>query len=138
MKSLLIITSTCEATGTCLCPVGSVRDDRDYQFPHLIVTLNEAEPDTASGTLYEAFISETNSTLFNFDIPYTAPYAGATCNLVFLFPYEDELFGAPGFTYDYSGIEAVEESNGGVRFSLLDGIADQVCFAPSFPFTHTF
>jgi len=61
----------------------------DYQYPHLIVPVNSASPDTAYGTQYFGNISSTVSTIFNFDIP--ASYSGKTCSLVFLFPEKADL-----------------------------------------------
>nr|POE63519.1 putative glucan endo-1,3-beta-glucosidase eglc [Quercus suber] len=61
----------------------------EYQYPHLIVPVSSAEPNTAYGTQYNATISTTISTIFNFDIP--ASYQGKTCSLVFLFPEQADL-----------------------------------------------
>ncbi|TVY43964.1 hypothetical protein LSUB1_G001367 [Lachnellula subtilissima] len=61
-----------------------------FQFPHLIVPTSPKSPDTAFGNSFKASISPINSTLFNFDIPTTAPYTGF-CSLIFLFPYAQNL-----------------------------------------------
>ncbi|MCJ1350644.1 MAG: hypothetical protein MMC33_000625 [Icmadophila ericetorum] len=60
-----------------------------FEFPHLIVPVNSAEPTTAYGTSYDGTFSSTISTLFNFDIPPTD--AGKTCSLIFLLPEQSQL-----------------------------------------------
>ncbi|KAF4636325.1 hypothetical protein G7Y89_g1754 [Cudoniella acicularis] len=92
-----------------------------FQFPHLIVPTSPESPDTAFGNSYKAYISPINSTLFNFDIPATAPYTG-TCSLVFLFPYADSTDPSAG-KYYFSGIEQELGENGGLDFALLSGVA---------------
>jgi hypothetical protein len=92
-----------------------------FQFPHLIVPTSNQSPNTAFGNSYKAYISPINSTLFNFDIPTTAPYTG-TCSLVFLFPYASELDPSAG-KYYFSGIEEEEGEHGGLDFALLSGVA---------------
>ncbi|TVY21732.1 hypothetical protein LARI1_G000398 [Lachnellula arida] len=92
-----------------------------FQFPHLIVPTSPKSPDTAFGNSFKAYISPSNTTLFNFDIPTTAPYTG-TCSLVFSFPYASELDPSAG-TYFFSGIEEEKGESGGLDFALLSGIA---------------
>jgi len=76
-----------------------------FLFPHLIVPTSIESPDQSSGDSYFAYISPSNSTLFNFDVPNIPPYTG-TCALVFQFPVKSELDkNAPPFYY--SGIEQV-------------------------------
>lgn len=72
----------------------------DYQFPHLIVPVNSASPDTAYGTSYNGEVTSTISSLFNFDIP--PSYAGKTCSLVFLFPEQSQLT-TSSFTFSGDG-----------------------------------
>ncbi|KAI4157364.1 MAG: hypothetical protein LQ342_008337 [Letrouitia transgressa] len=61
----------------------------DFQYPHLIVGVDKSKPDTAFDTSYNAHISPTVSSIFNFDIPTT--YSGRDCALQFLFPTRDNL-----------------------------------------------
>lgn len=94
-----------------------------FEFPHLIVPTSLTNPEKAGGNSYKAWISESNSTLFNFDIPATAPYLG-TCALVFQFPYGSDLNpDTPKFFF--SGLEQQEGANGGLNFALLDGVANE-------------
>jgi glucan endo-1,3-beta-D-glucosidase len=60
-----------------------------YEFPHLIVPVDSANPSKAYGTSYNGTISPSVSSIFNFDIP--SSYAGKTCSLVFLFPELSQL-----------------------------------------------
>lgn len=60
-----------------------------YEFPHLIVPVDSANPSKAYGTSYNGTINPSVSSIFNFDIP--ASYAGKTCSLVFLFPELSQL-----------------------------------------------
>ena len=101
------------ATATATCPTGISAGV--FQFPHLIVPTSPNAPDHAFGDQYSATISPINTTLFNFDIPSSAPYNN-TCALLFLFP-----FGAA--TY-FSGIEEEEGENGGLDFALLAEVAN--------------
>lgn len=78
----------------------------EYQYPHLIVPVNSAEPDTAYGTQYNGTITPTMSTIFNFDLP--ASYAGETCSLVFLFP-EQAALDTSAFTFNGQGGISVNE-----------------------------
>lgn len=79
----------------------------DYQYPHLIVEVDKNQPSSALGNGYNAHISSTTSSIFNFDIP--PSYEGKTCSLVFLFPERDQL---PTSTYTFSGA-------GGLNFARL-------------------
>ena len=60
-----------------------------YEYPHLIIPVDKASPDTASGTSFDGMITSSISTIFNFDIP--SGDAGKTCTLVFLFPEKKDL-----------------------------------------------
>ncbi|EPE29387.1 hypothetical protein GLAREA_00547 [Glarea lozoyensis ATCC 20868] len=94
-----------------------------FQYPHLIVPTSPQSPDHAFGNSYKAYISPTNTTLFNFDIPDQAPYLG-TCGLVFQFPYRSQLAWHNEPTFYFSGLEQEVGSNGGLNFALLSGVAD--------------
>ncbi|KAF2486653.1 ubiquitin 3 binding protein But2 C-terminal domain-containing protein [Neohortaea acidophila] len=83
-----------------------------WQFPHLIVTVNSAEPDKAYGTQFNGTASGTISTIFNFDIP--ASYAGKECSIEFLFPTQDQLE-TSAYTY----------SPGMFNFAFLKGAATE-------------
>ena len=84
-----------------------------YQYPHLIVPVDAANPDKAYGTQYNGTINSKVSTIFNFDIP--ASYAGKTCSTVFLFPQLDQLE-----TSSYSF-----NDKGGFTIAVLNGVADE-------------
>ncbi|KEQ64941.1 glycoside hydrolase [Aureobasidium melanogenum CBS 110374] len=84
-----------------------------YQFPHLIVPVDAANPNKAYGTQYNATINSKVSTIFNFDIP--ASYAGKTCSTVFLFPQLDQLE-----TSSYSF-----NDKGGFTIAVLNGVANE-------------
>ena len=61
----------------------------DYQYPHLIVPVSSEHPDKSYGTSYNGKMSESMSSVFNFDIPKS--YEGQTCSVVFLFPEKSDL-----------------------------------------------
>jgi len=82
-----------------------------WEFPHLIIPIDSNTPTIPAGTSYFGEVSSTISTIYNFDIP--ASDAGKTCSLVFLFPTQDQLETS---SFTFSG-------NGGIAFSLLDGVA---------------
>lgn len=71
-----------------------------YEYPHLIVPVDSANPTTAKGTSYFATISPTVSSIFNFDIK--PEDAGKTCSLVFLFPEQKDLE-TSSFTFNGKG-----------------------------------
>lgn len=84
-----------------------------YETPHLIVPVDSSQPDKAEGTQYNATISQTKSTIFNFDIP--SSYSGKQCSLIFLFPQQSQLE-TSGFT---------QSGSGGLTFTKLNNIASQ-------------
>jgi glucan endo-1,3-beta-D-glucosidase len=84
-----------------------------YQYPHLIVPVDAANPNKAYGTQYNGTFNSKVSTIFNFDIP--ASYAGKTCSTVFLFPELDQLE-----TSSYSF-----NDKGGFTIAVLNGVADE-------------
>ncbi|KAL9100684.1 MAG: hypothetical protein Q9187_009338, partial [Circinaria calcarea] len=69
------------------CPADLVPGN--FEFPHLIVPVDSAQPDKAGGTSYNGTVSSTVSSIFNFDIH--PSFAGKTCSLVFLLPTQDKL-----------------------------------------------
>ncbi|KAL8962220.1 MAG: hypothetical protein Q9183_005187 [Haloplaca sp. 2 TL-2023] len=85
----------------------------EFEFPHLIVPLDETKPDTAFGTQFNGKFSPTVSTVFNFDFP--ASLEGRSCNVVFLFPKQEDLVTS---SYTVSG-------SGGIEVSRLNGIVDE-------------
>jgi hypothetical protein len=85
----------------------------NYQYPHLIVPVNSAHPDTAYGTQYNGTITSKICTIFNFDIP--ASYVGKTCSAIFLLPKKQDLETS---SYSLSG-------SGTCTVSGLKGNADQ-------------
>ncbi|PGH04522.1 hypothetical protein AJ79_07048 [Helicocarpus griseus UAMH5409] len=69
-------------------------DLTNFEFPHLIVPIDSQNPDTVRGTSFNATVSPTISSVFNFDIPNSA--SGLTCTLWFLFPDRDSIFSGDG------------------------------------------
>jgi hypothetical protein len=60
----------------------------DFEFPHLIVPISAAHPDTANANSYFPTVSPGDlSTIFNFDIA----RSDQTCELGFYFPRQDQL-----------------------------------------------
>lgn len=84
-----------------------------YEFPHLIVPINSAMPNTAYGTQYNGKADHTISTIFNFDIP--GGDAGKMCNFVFVLPHHKQLQTS---SFSFSG-------SGGFAFWMLNGVANQ-------------
>lgn len=60
-----------------------------FEYPHLIVPVDKANPDQAGGISYNGTISSTISSIFNFDIPNID--SGKTCTLVFFLPQQTQL-----------------------------------------------
>ena len=56
----------------------------EFQYPHLIVSVDKSAPNTAQGNGYNAHFAPNISSIFNFDIPFS--YEGLTCSLIFLLP----------------------------------------------------
>jgi hypothetical protein len=79
-------TATATSTSATGCPTDL---SGEFQFPHLIVRIDSAKPDTPHGTGLNGTVNSTVATTFNFDIPQS--FSGKTCNLVFLFPRKEEL-----------------------------------------------
>ncbi|KAL9061108.1 MAG: hypothetical protein Q9162_000253 [Coniocarpon cinnabarinum] len=84
-----------------------------YEYPHLIIHADSANPTSASGTSYNGIASPSVSSLFNFDIP--SSDAGKTCSLVFLLPNKDELTTS---SYNMTG-------SGQIDFGMLAAVANQ-------------
>ena len=82
-----------------------------YEFPHFIVEVDKNQPTTALGNSYNARISSTVSSIFNFDIP--PSYQGKTCSLIFAFPERGQLKTS---NYTFSG-------NGGIDVAQLQSPA---------------
>jgi hypothetical protein len=82
-----------------------------YQTPHAIIPVNKDMPSTSYGTQYFAYLSSSNSTIFNFDIP--SSYAGKQCSLIFLFPKKSDLQ-----TSDFT-----MSGSGGIKFDQLTSAA---------------
>ncbi|KAL3473580.1 ubiquitin 3 binding protein But2 C-terminal domain-containing protein [Aspergillus californicus] len=85
----------------------------DYEFPHLIIPVDSSSPNTAAGTQFNGSVSDTVSTIFNFDIPQSD--AGKTCSLVFLFPKQEDLETS---AFTFSG-------DGKVQFGALESPASE-------------
>ncbi|KAJ5994418.1 hypothetical protein N7451_010142 [Penicillium sp. IBT 35674x] len=107
VQSSASATATQSSSSSCATTLTS----GEYQYPHLIIPVNSSTPDTAYGTQYFGTVSETVSTLFNFDIP--SSYEGSTCNLVFMFPQKADLETSD---YTFSG-------DGKIDFSKLSEVA---------------
>ena len=82
-----------------------------YQTPHAIIPVNKDQPSTSYGTQYFAYMSSSNSTIFNFDIP--SSYAGKQCSVIFLFPKKSDLQ-----TSDFT-----MSGSGGIKFDQLSSPA---------------
>ncbi|KAF2207425.1 hypothetical protein CERZMDRAFT_102323 [Cercospora zeae-maydis SCOH1-5] len=87
---------------------------KGYEFPHLIVPVNEAERDKCYGTSYNGTAGRGLSSVFNFDIPTAAK--GKTCDIRFLFPTQRQLETS---AYTFSS------SDGGFTLALLDDPATE-------------
>ncbi|KAI9727356.1 MAG: hypothetical protein M1828_006976 [Chrysothrix sp. TS-e1954] len=74
-----------------------------YEYPHLIVPISSVQADRAYGTSYNGTVSQTESSLFNFDIPQSDE--GKTCSLVFLLPTKDELETSSFALTGYGGLD---------------------------------
>ena len=61
----------------------------EFQYPHLIVSVDKSAPDTAQGNGYDAHFTPKISSIFNFDIP--PSYKGLTCSLIFFLPTREWL-----------------------------------------------
>lgn len=89
-----------------------------YEFPHLIIPVDESHPDAAKGTSYFGEVSHEISSIFNFDIP--GGDAGKKCSLVFLFPEQKDLV-TSSFTFDGDGkldfSKLEEAATGGTTFN---------------------
>ncbi|CAD0095326.1 unnamed protein product [Aureobasidium vineae] len=78
-----------------------------YQTPHAIIPVNKDQPSTSYGTQYFAYLSSSNSTVFNFDVP--ASYSGKQCSVIFLLPNKNDLQ-----TSDFT-----MTGSGGIKFDQL-------------------
>ena len=107
------------STGTPTSPGGGASSScptdlsGSYETPHLIVPIDSSSPSNAAGTSYNGTVSNTVSTIFNFDIPQSD--SGKTCSLVFLFP---ELQDLETSSYSFNG-------DGKIDFAQLSDTASQ-------------
>ena len=76
-----------------------------FEFPHLIIPVNQSQPDEAAGTSYDGQFGPSISSMYNFDIT----EMDKTCSLVFLFPDQSEM---PSSSFTLTG-------SGGVNVSRL-------------------
>ena len=111
-------------TATSSCPTDI--SSGTYVAPNLIIPVSPESPNVAFGTQYSATITPENSTIFAFDIPYT--YNGY-CALIFLLPFGDDA----QFPYTFSGIEEEKGSDGGLNFTLLNGVVNNATTFNSLP-----
>lgn len=79
-------TATSTSSTATSCPTDL---SGEFQFPHLIIRVDSAKPDTPHGTGLNGTVNATVATTFDFDIPQS--FSGKTCSLVFLFPRKEEL-----------------------------------------------
>jgi hypothetical protein len=99
--------------GPSSTPCGTNLVSGSFEFPHLIVPIDSSSPNSAGGTQFNAEVTSTISTIFNFDIP--ASDAGKTCSLVFHFPEQKDLQTS---SFTFSG-------DGKVDFAELSSTATQ-------------
>jgi hypothetical protein len=92
-----------------------------FEFPHLIIPIGSSNPNKAPGTSYFSEVTSTISRIFNFDIP--ASDTGKACSLAFLFSTQSHLTTS---SVTFSG-------NGGIDFSLLNGVANSATFYANAP-----
>lgn len=92
-------------TTTTAAPTCPTDLSGNYEYPHLIVPIDSSKPNTAEGTSYFGTVSDTVSSIFNFDIPYSDQ--GKTCSLVFLFPKQSDLQTS---SYTFSGDGKIDVS----------------------------
>ncbi|RYO85252.1 hypothetical protein DL766_000104 [Monosporascus sp. MC13-8B] len=81
------------------CP-GDVKNAGEFNLPTLIIPIDSSKPDVAEGTSYFGEVSETESSVFDFNVPPSAE--GKTCKLVFLFPEHEDLE-TSSFTFSGAG-----------------------------------
>ena len=91
----------------------------EWEYPHLMVPVDRANPTISYGPSFFGQISPNASTLFNFDIPQTD--AGRRCTLFFAFPSAADVDPST-YTFTYTDSQG-EDSGGAVDFALLDGPA---------------
>jgi len=82
-----------------------------FEYPHLIVPIDQSKPTEPIGNQWIARLSPTVSSLVNFDVH--EQYAGKACNLVFYLPPE------PHQWWQHFALN----SPGGINVSRLDQIA---------------
>lgn len=88
--------------------------------PNLFVHVESDNVDFASGPSPNITVETNISSLLAFDVPVS--YTD-TCALLFMFPYSSKLNASDALNpYLFSGTEKEEGDNGGLIFSLLDGV----------------
>ncbi|KAF2835703.1 hypothetical protein M501DRAFT_941446 [Patellaria atrata CBS 101060] len=120
---------------------------KEFEFPHLILPVDRANPEIAFGSSYITHFSPDVSTLFTFDIPPT--FSGKSCSLEFHLPSTEQvnpanlaLSGSGGIkvsqlTYPatesmaYNNIPAVDHEVG--RIDLVPGHVYQIASFPCNP-----
>ncbi|KAF2249655.1 hypothetical protein BU26DRAFT_409495, partial [Trematosphaeria pertusa] len=75
--------------------------DGEYEFPHLIIPVDQAQPEKAFGNQFNGTITDSVCTAYNFDVH--PRFAGKACSLVFLFPEQQDLETS---AYDFSGSDS--------------------------------
>lgn len=104
-STINLIANSCAASsggsgGSGSSNCGTTLNSGSFEFPHLIIPINSASPNTASGTSFNGEVTSTISSIFNFDIPQSD--SGKTCSLVFLFPEQSQLQ-TSSFTFSGDG-----------------------------------
>lgn len=89
-KTTTMKTST-KSTAATISGACTTKLTPDFEFPHLIVPVDSANPDNALGNSYNGKVNSTISSVFNFDIPASLATGDKTCTLFFLLPSSDQL-----------------------------------------------
>ncbi|KAK1092979.1 hypothetical protein LTR48_003261 [Friedmanniomyces endolithicus] len=98
----------------------------DFEFPHLIVHVDEKHQDKALGNSLNGLAAGSKSSIFNFDIP--ASDAGKTCSLKFLLPAKGTMETS---NYKLSG-------NGSFEFAILQEPATKDTTYETMPKVHDY
>ncbi|KAK0346555.1 hypothetical protein LTR91_019030 [Friedmanniomyces endolithicus] len=106
------------------CPANLI--GTNFEFPHLIVHVDEKHQDKALGNSLNGLAAGTKSSIFNFDIP--AADAGKTCSLKFLLPAEGTMETS---NYKLSG-------NGSFEFAILQAPATKDTTYETMPKVHEY
>ncbi|KAK0271774.1 hypothetical protein LTR35_013250 [Friedmanniomyces endolithicus] len=106
------------------CPANLI--GTNFEFPHLIVHVDEKLQDKALGNSLNGLAAGSKSSIFNFDIP--AADAGKTCSLKFLLPAEGTMETS---NYKLSG-------NGSFEFAILQEPATKDTTYETMPKVHDY